>query len=57
MEVLLRLRVASVDRGLREVSRIHPGATRADVLSDLQAARPNVRFFGRTLVAWQEDER
>lgn len=57
MDVLLRLRVASVDRILREVSRIHPGATRADVLSDLQAARPTVRFYGRTLVAWREDDR
>lgn len=55
IEVLLRLRVASVDRIAREVSRMHASATRADVLAELQAV-PSIRWFGRTVVAWQEDE-
>lgn len=50
--VLLRLRVASVDRVIREVHRLHPAAGRVAVASGLHALGGNVQWFGRNLVAW-----
>jgi hypothetical protein len=47
---LLRLRVASVDRLLREVKRLNPKITRNDVLAELQGYPDRARFIGRSLV-------
>ena len=53
---LSRLRVASVDRVVREVVRTAPTRTRRSVLAELRSAPSLVRWFGGTLVAWKEDE-
>ncbi len=47
---LRRLRIASVDRLVREVIRLEPKATRASVLSELEAAGNTVGWFGRAIV-------
>lgn len=52
--VLRRLRVASVERVIREALRENGGLGRADVVSELHAAGPRVRWFGRMLVALSE---
>lgn len=50
--VLLRLRVASVDRVIREVHRLHPKAGRQAVAGGLDALGSKVQWFGRSIVAW-----
>jgi hypothetical protein len=50
---LAQLRIASVDRLVREVARVSPGATRADVMNALRAMGDRVRWFGRSIVAVQ----
>lgn len=52
---LSRLRVASVDRVVREVVRTAPTRTRRSVLAELRSAPALVHWFGGTLVAWKED--
>ena len=47
---LRRLRIASIDRLVREVLRLEPKATRASVLAELEAAGKRVSWFGRTIV-------
>jgi len=47
--ILRQLRIASVERVVREAARIDPLATRATVLSELEAG-PGIRFFGRSIV-------
>ncbi|HEX4339024.1 MAG TPA: hypothetical protein VH062_24120 [Polyangiaceae bacterium] len=47
--ILRQLRIASVERVVREAARIDPLATRAKVLSELEAG-PGIRFFGRSIV-------
>src|SRR5690606_12561868 len=47
---LLRLRVASVDRLIREVNRLDPKMTRNEMLTQLEAQPDRARFIGRTLV-------
>lgn len=47
---LRRLRIASVDRLVREVARIEPSATRASVLAELEAAGKRISWFGRAIV-------
>ncbi len=49
MAVLRQLRIASLERVVREASRIDPRATRAAVLAELEA-NEGVRFFGRSIV-------
>lgn len=47
---LKRLRVASIDRLVREVIRLEPKATRASVQAELEAAGKRVSWFGRAIV-------
>lgn len=53
--VLRRLRVASLDRVIREVSRGREGAGRAVVLDGLRRMDDQVQWFGRNLVAWGDE--
>jgi hypothetical protein len=54
LAVLARLRVASVDRLVREVTRAHPGATRASTLAALETTGDRVRWIGTALVCLTE---
>lgn len=47
---LKRLRIASIDRLVREVIRLEPKATRASVQAELEAAGRRVGWFGRAIV-------
>jgi hypothetical protein len=47
---LRRLRIASVDRLVREVTRVDSSATRASVLAELESAGNRVAWFGRAIV-------
>jgi len=47
---LRRLRVASLDRVVREVTRVDPLATRASVMAELEANPSEVRWFGRSIL-------
>lgn len=53
--VLLRLRVASVDRVIREVHRLQPELGRTAVVNGLDALGKRVMWFGRSIVALQTD--
>lgn len=50
LSTLRRLRVASFERLVREVSRIDPESTRASILAELDAAGESVRWLGRSIV-------
>jgi hypothetical protein len=50
LAVLRRLRVASLDRLLREVARVQPESSRATLLAELAAAGDRVAWFGRSIV-------
>jgi hypothetical protein len=50
LPTLRRLRVASLDRLIREVSRVQPQASRAAILAELESAGDGVRWFGRSIV-------
>jgi hypothetical protein len=50
LPTLRRLRIASVDRLVREISRVEPAATRAGVLAELEAAGTSVTWFGRAIL-------
>ena len=52
--MLLQLRVASLDRLVREVRRAHGQCTRAAVLAELEQEAARVQWFGRSVVAVQE---
>lgn len=52
-QVLRRLRVASLDRVVRDLSRKSAGATRASVRAELKG-NPAVRWIGETIVCWTE---
>jgi hypothetical protein len=54
LPTLRRLRIASVDRLVREISRIEPHATRSAVLAELEAAGPKVTWFGRAILCVRE---
>jgi hypothetical protein len=49
--VLRRLRVASLDRVVREVMRADPRASRTSVVAELNASSSEIAWFGRTIVA------
>jgi hypothetical protein len=51
LSVLLRLRVASLDRLVREVTRVDRHATRSTVLLELERAQDQVQWFGTALVS------
>lgn len=50
LSTLRRLRIASIDRLVREVIRVEPAATRASVLAELENAGSRVGWFGRAIV-------
>ena len=54
LTLLSRLRLASLDRIVREVVRIDATATRASVVAELEAHPDRVRWFGRTIVCVRE---
>jgi hypothetical protein len=56
LPTLQKLRVASFERLVREVLRLDPGATRASVLAELDAAGDTVRWLGRSIVFLRENE-
>jgi hypothetical protein len=53
---LAQLRIASLERLVREVSRVKPEASRAEIVSTLEAMSDWVRWFGRAIVAVREQE-
>ena len=50
LTLVRRLRIASLDRVVREVTRLDPLATRASVVAELEASSSEVRWFGRSIV-------
>jgi hypothetical protein len=50
LSLVRRLRIASLDRVVREVTRLDPLATRASVVAELEASAHEVRWFGRSIV-------
>ena len=50
LALLRRLRIASLDRVVRESTRLDPLATRASVIAELERSPGEVRWFGRTIV-------
>lgn len=50
LTLVRRLRIASLDRVVREVTRLDPHATRASVVAELEASSSEVRWFGRSIV-------
>jgi hypothetical protein len=55
LQTLRRLRVASLDRLVREVVRADPRSSRAVVLAELKAAGHRVGWFGRSIVCLRLD--
>jgi hypothetical protein len=55
--VLMKLRLASVDRVVRETRVQDPKATRASVLKDLRALGQRIRWLGRAIVVWNGGSR
>jgi hypothetical protein len=54
LPTLRRLRIASVDRLVREILRVEPTATRSAVLAELEAAGAKVTWFGRAILCVRE---
>jgi hypothetical protein len=52
--VMRRLRVASVDRVIREVRRMNPMHGRATVIESLKSMGPTIKWHGRNIVAMEE---
>ena len=52
-EILRALRVASLDRVIREVARRAPAASRAAIIADLRGSAA-VEWHGATLVCWKD---
>lgn len=50
LATLRRLRIASLDRLIREVLRVAPESSRASVIAELESAGERVRWFGRSIV-------
>jgi hypothetical protein len=55
MAVLVRLRVASLDRLVREVARVDRLATRSSVIQELEGAPDRVQWFGAAVVCARGD--
>lgn len=53
---LAQLRIASLERLVREVCRVKPEASRAEIVSALEAMSESVRWFGRAIVGVREGE-
>jgi hypothetical protein len=56
MTILRRLRVASFERLVREVSRVDPTSTRASIQTELEAEGERVRWFGRSTVFFRSGQ-
>ena len=52
---LAQLHIASIDRLVREVARVKPDTTRAQVLSAVEAMGTRVRWFGRSIIARRDE--
>ncbi|HKE16846.1 MAG TPA: hypothetical protein VKB80_18355 [Kofleriaceae bacterium] len=52
-----RLRLASIDRILREARAVDPELMLSSALDRLRALASRLRWFGRSLVWWEEDDR
>ncbi len=55
LTVLTRLRLVSLDRLLREVSRVNRASTRTSVMRELTSLAPRVRWIGRSIVFLREE--
>jgi len=55
--VLRRLRLASVDRLVREARAVAKERTRSEVLAELRGLEKRIRWFGRSIVQWVEVQR
>jgi hypothetical protein len=53
---LAHLRIASLERLVREVTRVKPEVSRTEIVSGLEALGEHVRWFGRAIVAAREPE-
>ncbi len=56
LAILRRLRVASFERLVREVSRLEPTTSRATIQAELEAAGERIRWFGRSIVFFRSGE-
>lgn len=56
LPVLSRLRLASLERLIRETARVDRTITRATVLAELEALSSRVRWVGRTIVYFSGEE-
>ena len=56
LTLLRRLRVASFERLVREVVRVEPSTTRANIQAELEAAGERIRWFGRSIVFFRSGE-
>jgi hypothetical protein len=54
--VIRRLRLASVDRILREARAVDPDLMLAAALERLRALASRLRWFGRSIVWWEEED-
>jgi hypothetical protein len=53
---LAQLRVVSLERLVREVIRVKPDIGRTEVVAALEELTPEVRWFGRTIIATKAEE-
>jgi hypothetical protein len=53
---LTQLRVSSLERLVREVARVSPSVSRAEIVKQLDAMSSVVRWFGRAIVVLREEE-
>lgn len=51
---LTQLRIASLERLVREVARVEPTTSRTDVLATLDGMASDIRWFGRAIVAMND---
>lgn len=51
---LTQLRVASLERLVREVTRVHTDVSRGEIIDALDAMQGHVRWFGRSIIAVRE---
>ena len=56
LTILRRMRVASFERLVREVVRVEPSTTRANIQAELEAAGERIRWFGRSIVFFRSGE-
>lgn len=57
LRVLEELRVASLERLMREAQRREPAASRMTILAEIERIHPRIKWFGRAIVALVEEGR